>query len=173
MRNYNYICSFLSSILLLSMGSVYAQNTAPVSANNTDSFADIATLGEEIAIAKRKMEAMTLKNSLEALEAQQNMGTFPYKVLRVEGFNDTLYAVLSDDSGIVYQVGPGDLVGNQYRVSLIRPTSVGVFDINTRKTYAVPFVIGGAGALINDFSQSMPPAPSMPQTSITHNTTTS
>ena len=162
MRKYSYICFFLSSMLLLSMGSVHAQNATPASAGtnaNSDSFADIATLGEEIAIAQRKIQAMTLKNSLDALEAQQATGAVPpYKVLRVEGFNDTLYAVLSDDLGTIFQVGPGDAVGNQYRVSLIRPYSVGIVDINTRKTYAVPFVVGGAGALVNDFSESMMPA---------------
>lgn len=146
----------LSVVFLLGAGDLRAQIAVSPNSASTDSFADIATLGEEIAIAQRKIQAMTLRNSLEALEAQQNMGTFPYKVLRVEGFNDSLYAVLSDDTGIVYQVGPGDIVGNQYRVSLIRPYSVGVTDINTRQTYAVPFVIGGAGTLMNDFSESMP-----------------
>ena len=152
----NSFSLLLSSVLLFGVVTLHAQTVSSSNSASADSFADIATLGEEIAIAQRKIQAMTLRNSLEALEAQQNMGTFPYKVLRVEGFDDSLYAVLSDDTGIVYQVGPGDLVGNQYRVSLIRPYSVGVTDINTRQTYAVPFVIGGAGALINDFSESAP-----------------
>ena len=160
----NYLCFFLGSMLLLSAGVIHAQNTTSPNSGSSDNFADIASLGEEIAIAQRKIQAMTLKNSLEALEAQQSMGTFPYKVLRVEGFNDTLYAVLTDDTGIIYQVGPGDIIGNQYRISLIRPTSVGVFDVNTRKTYAVPFVIGGAGALLNDFSESMPQQQQAPLT---------
>ncbi len=154
MRNFNKYydlsLSILLSAVLLCSGSVYAQAAAPTD-EKADSFADIAKLGEEIAIAQRQMQAMTLKNSLDALQAQQTMGNFNFKVLSVQGFNNILYAVLTDDKGVVYQVGPGDLVANQYRVSLIRPYSVGVFDINTRKTYAVPFVIGGAGAIAQDF----------------------
>ena len=156
----NYLSLLACSVLLLSVEVVHAQATLPAPAsnsNNADSFANIATLGEEIAVAQRKIQAMTLKNSLDALEAQQSMGTFAYKVLRVEGFNDTLYAVLTDDSGVIYQVGPGDIIGNQYRVSLIRPYSVGVFDINTRKTYAVPFVMGSAEALTNSYNESVAP----------------
>lgn len=140
-------CGLFLSVILSCSGSAYAQNAEPIS-EKADSFADIAKLGEEIAIAQRKMQAMTLKNSLDALEAQQAMGNFAFKVVRVEGFDDTLYAVLMDDKGVVYQVGPGDLVANQYRVSLIRPYSVAVSDINTRKTYSVPFVIGGVGSFI-------------------------
>lgn len=154
-----YLNVMLCAMLGLNASVLYAQNAAPAS-SQADSFADIATLGEEIAVAQRKIQAMTLKNSLDALEAQQSMSTFTYKVLRVEGFNNTLYAVLTDDAGTLYQVGPGDSVGTQYRVSLIRPYSVRVYDINTRQTYAVPFVIGGADALTHDFSESTTiPAP--------------
>lgn len=159
MRKFNKSLSALLSAALLCAGSVYGQ-TAPSTDTHADSFADIAKLGEEIAIAQRKMQAMTLQNSLATLEAQQTMGNFNFKVLRVEGFNDILYAVLVDDKGVVYQVGPGDLVANQYRVSLIRPYSVGVFDINTRKTYAVPFVIGSPGDAIQDFSVTSAPVSS-------------
>lgn len=176
MRKYSWAFIFLCSTLLWGVsGEGMAQTQTMTQATNTttsgeekgavsaesghtDSFADIAVLGEQIAIAQRKIQAMTLKNSLEALQAQQSMGTFPFKVLRVEGFGNTLYAVLTDDAGIVYQVGPGDLVGKQYRVSLIRPYSVGVVDINTQKAYAVPFVIGGAGEFVNDFSSAASPA---------------
>lgn len=165
MRKFSSI--FLCSMLLLSVGSMQAQNaaptTAPAASSNPDNFADIATLGEEIAVAQRKIQAMTLKNSLEALQAQQSEGTFPFKVLRVEGFSDNLYAVLSDSSGVIYQVGPGDLVGNQYRVSLIRPYSVGVLDVNTQKAYAVPFVIGGASAVTDDSSEPV----TLPTTGVT------
>ncbi|MBP9726641.1 MAG: hypothetical protein KBD83_04175 [Gammaproteobacteria bacterium] len=176
MRKYSWAFIFLCSTWLWGVsGEGMAQTqTMPEAANtttsgeekgavsaengHTDNFADIAVLGEQIAIAQRKIQAMTLKNSLQALQAQQSTGTFPFKVLRVEGFGNTLYAVLTDDAGIVYQVGPGDLVAKQYRVSLIRPYSVGVVDINTQKSYAVPFVIGGTGELVNDFSSAASPA---------------
>lgn len=168
----NYLIFFLCSMLAFTSEVVQAQTSpssedqALVSASpappRAGSFADIATLGEEIAIAQRKIQAMTLRNSLDALEAQQTMGGFSFKVVRVEGFNNTLYAILTDDTGVVYQVGPGDLLGNQYRVSLLRPYSVKVMDINTRKNYPVPFVVGGAGALMNDFSESVSPTTAEP-----------
>lgn len=151
-----YLSLFLGVVLLLNAGAIIAQTAAPTD-NSADSFADIASLGQEIAIAQRKIQAMTLKNSLDALQAQQATGNFSFKVLRVEGFNQTLYAVLVDDAGVVYQVGPGDLIANQYRVSMIRPYAVSVFDVTARKTYAVPFVVGGAGALMNDFSERVAP----------------
>ncbi len=177
MRKHSLVFIFLGLVSLLSVSGVgiaqtqtqtmpatasaavggEARNAVSAESSNTDSFADIAVLGEQIAIAQRKIQAMTLKNSLEALQAQQSAGTFPFKVLRVEGFGDTLYAVLTDDAGVVYQAGPGDLVGKQYRISLIRPYSVSVVDINTQKAYAVPFVIGGAGSLVNDFSNAASP----------------
>ncbi len=148
-------------MILFVMPSIQAQTqtqtSIPVVQDDTDnasedSFGDIARLGQQISLAQRKMQALTLQNSLDALEAQRTMGNFNFKVLRVEGFNNTLYAVLTDDKGVVYQVGPGDIVANQYRVSLIRPYSVGMTDINTRQTYSVPFVVGGVGAITEDFS---------------------
>jgi len=161
------VCFLFSTAILSMVGTAVAQaapvaaaeaaNTASTSsqntaAENTDNFADIADLGEQIAVAQRKIQAMTLKNSLDALQAQQTMGTFPFKVLRIEGFGNNLYAILSDDTGVVYQAGPGDIIANQYRISLIRPFSVGVVDITTHKSYAVPFVIGGMDGLSSDFS---------------------
>lgn len=117
-------------------------NATPPDTVGMESFADVAALGQEIAIAQRKIQAMTLKNSLDALEAQQNMGNFSLKVIRVEGFGNNLYAILTDDSGAVYQVGPGDLINKQYRVTSLRPYSVGVVDVNTNRFSVVPFEMG-------------------------------
>lgn len=119
-------------------------------AAGSESYADIAVLSQQIALSQRKIQAMELKNNLAALEAQQTTGTLPFKVVRVEGFGDTLYAILSDDTGVYYQVGPGDLVANQYRVSLLRPSAVGLYDMNAHRGYAVPFVLGGSGSNSNN-----------------------
>lgn len=133
----------LFTTVLFGAAHVEAQDAA-ASGTNADSFGDIAALGQQISLAQRKIQAMELKDNLEKLEAQQTKGYFPYKVLRVEGFGETLYAILSDDAGILYQVGPGDLIANQYRITLLRPSSVGVVDVNSRKPFAVPFVVGGS-----------------------------
>ncbi len=127
---------------------------------DVDSFASVAALGEEIAIAQRKIQAMTLKHSLDALQAQQDGGA-SLKVIRVEGFGDTLYAVLTDDTGAIYQVGPGDIINKQYRVTSLRPYSVGLVDIKTNKFYVIPFQTGGvgvdsAGLTTTDASESAP-----------------
>lgn len=150
----------------VSVGTVEAQQqpqniaeSAPGSVNS-DSFGDIAALGEQIALAQRKIQAMELKTNLEALEAQQTTGHLPYKVLRIEGFGDVLYAVLSDEAGVLYQVGPGDFIGNDYRVTLIRPTLVGAININTRQFYPVPFVFGEgtSGVMTTEFSDGITPS---------------
>lgn len=125
--------------------SVGNTQTTP-GALNADSFADVAALGQEIALAQRKIQAMTLKNNLDALQAQQEAGHFSLKVIKVEGFNNSLYAILTDDTGAMYQVGPGDIINKQYRVSLLRAYSVGVTDVETQKFYIVPFSIGVSAA---------------------------
>jgi hypothetical protein len=132
----------VASSSLVATNSNTSTNPTP-EASSMESFADVAALGQEIALAQRKIQAMTLKNNLDALQAQQNMGNFSLKVIRVEGLGDSLYAILTDDSGAIYQVAPGDLVNKQYRVTSLRPYSVGVVDVNTQKFSIVPFQTGG------------------------------
>ena len=170
------LCLLLSMSItpITSAQTASSTPTASVEANNTsvnaspdavsmESFADVAALGQEIALAQRKIQAMTLKNSLDALQAQQNMGDFSLKVVRVEGFGNNLYAILSDDSGAIYQVGPGDLVNKQYRVTLLRPYSVGIVDITTQKFYIVPFQVGGGIAYGESSDTASVASPSAPQ----------
>lgn len=178
----------LLMIALFSVGCwelVHAQETSPAAKDSdqltsavagSESFADIAVLSQQIAISQRKIQAMELKNSLATLEAQQLTGTFPFKVVRIEGFGDTLYAVLSDDAGVLYQVGPGDLIASQYRVSLIRPSSVGVYDINAHRAYAVPFVLGGqntSDVQEAEFSSDVASSPAVATAAVAKQTATS
>ncbi|MCD8499968.1 MAG: hypothetical protein LRY43_02555 [Gammaproteobacteria bacterium] len=100
-------------------------------------------------MAQRKIEALTLQNNLAALTAEQEGNHFSLRVVRVEGFGDTLYAIVTDSNGAFYQVGPGEFINKQYRVSLLKPYSVGVIDINTDKFYLLPFVRGDVISMDN------------------------
>lgn len=122
--------------------------TSPANVSD-ESFSDIAALGQKIALAQRKIEALTLQNNLASLTAAQEGNRFSLRVVRVEGFGDTLYAIVTDSSGAFYQVGPGEFINKQYRVSLLKPYSVGVIDINSDKFYLLPFLRGDVISMDN------------------------
>lgn len=131
------------------------------------SYGDIATLSQQIALSERKIQAAQLQNNLAALQEQQLLGNFPFKVQYIEGFNEVLYAVLVDDKGTQYTLEPGAVFADHYRIALIRPTAVGVVDLSTHRFYTVPFVVGGANmsepANVAASSTSAPiPSPTMP-----------
>lgn len=149
---------FLGAWVILSLSICQAQTPLPT--QEQDSFGDIAALGQKIALSERKIQALQLQNNLAAIEEQQMLGHFPFKVKYIEGFNDVLYAVLVDDQGALYHVGPSEVFADHYRVSLIRPTAVGVDDLSTQRFYTVPFLLGTSGpAMIEDFSQAETNAP--------------
>jgi hypothetical protein len=144
---------FLGCIFFFCLNAVYAQAAMePQEQNNMSSFGDIATLSQQIALSERKIQAVQLQNNLAALQEQQLLGNFPFKVQYIEGFNDTLYAVLVDDKGTLYTLEPGAVFADHYRIALIRPTAVGVTDLTTHRFYTVPFVIGGAQMDMNVMS---------------------
>lgn len=137
-----------------------AQNVTPAPGSTsaeggaTESYGDIATLSQQIALSERKLQAVQLQSNLEALQQQQMRGGFSFKVQHIEGFNDSLYAVLVDENGVLYHVEPGEVFADHYRATLIRPSAVGVLDLTSNRFYTVPFVMGSDAIIANSDAQT-------------------
>lgn len=105
------------------------------------SYEEIANLGQSIELANKKIERMQLILRLDELTQQQQQQRIGYQVIRIEGFDEKLYAILQSDNGAVYQVSPGEMIDDDYRVTLISPSGVKVINIDTRQVSTVPFLI--------------------------------
>jgi hypothetical protein len=134
----------------MSGGSSNAQQqTSSLSANGTDAdnaaldlrYEEIANLGQSIELANKKIERMQLMLKLNELTQLQQQESIGYQVIRIEGFDEKLYAILQSDNGSVYQVSPGEMVDDDYRVTLISPNGAKVINVNTRKVSTVPFLV--------------------------------
>lgn len=166
-------CSFVFSMSVAQMqisgqDQVQSESSIPAQGTSMESYGDIAALSQKIALSERKIQAVQLQNDLETLEQQQLLGNFPFKVQHIEGFNDVLYAVIVDDKGTQYHLEPGAVFADHYRISLIRPTAVGVVDLSTHRFYTVPFLIGGVDTVM----EGVPASEVTASTQVTPSSTT-
>lgn len=105
------------------------------------SYEEIANLGQSIELANKKIERMQLMLKLNELTQLQQQESIGFQIIRIEGFDEGLYAILQSDNGAVYQVSPGDMIDDEYRVTLISPSGAKAINVNTRKVSTIPFLI--------------------------------
>jgi type IV pilus biogenesis protein PilP len=120
-------------------GSSSEQVVAGSSSNYNKNFEYMADIGQKIEMENKKIQELKMQQELRRLSGVQKSKDVGLSIVRIEGFDHHLSAIVADAGGAIERVQVGDTVGNHFRVTSIKPLTVKVIDVQTNKRYTLPF----------------------------------
>ena len=146
-KHLSFLTIIFASSIALAEGSQNTNTTASASQPNAtqdidanaETFAHIEKLDQTIEETDKEVKAMKAHQELQALRMTKEKSGPGFTILRIEGFNNKLYAVFMMPNQSIERAAVGEVIDEIYKVTKITPNSVLVEDTKHHESYSTPF----------------------------------